>query len=117
MFALFALFALGVPFSRLSEAAWHTGGRNAARPPDRRALALAYAGLLAGGLVLIGLCALLFKIVTTAAPALLLFGLPLAGYGLAALAVVLVVLTALSVVLGEPGERAGCSGGPISGWP
>lgn len=95
---LYAVLALGLPLA----AAWRRlrgarAGAGVAHPRDRRARTLGLGGLAAGMLVLAGLCILLFQTVTTAAPALVLFGLPLAGYGLAALAVVLALLTALSL--------------------
>ncbi|MDQ3205133.1 MAG: alpha/beta hydrolase [Pseudomonadota bacterium] len=96
---VYALLALGVPLGAAYRRLRGPRVVDAMRPVERRALALAYAGLMAGGLLLTGLCALLFKTITAAAPALLVFGLPPAGYGLAALAVALVVLTALLVLV------------------
>jgi hypothetical protein len=96
---LYAVLVLGVP---LGAAYRRLRGRRAdadvAHPRDRRVRLLGFGALVAGALLLVGLCALLIRTVTTAAPALVLFGLPLAGFGLAALALVLALLTALSVL-------------------
>jgi pimeloyl-ACP methyl ester carboxylesterase len=95
---MYALLVLGLPVAAVYR---RLRGRRASVEPmhpfDRRARTLGLAGLVAGIVVFAGLCALLASVITSAAPASLLFGLPVAGYALAALAVSLVLLTGLSV--------------------
>jgi pimeloyl-ACP methyl ester carboxylesterase len=95
---MYALLVLGLPVAAVYRRL--RGRRSPAaplHPLDRRARTLGLSALAAGIVVLVGLCALLASAVTGAAPASLLFGLPVAGYALAAVAASLVLLTALSV--------------------
>lgn len=97
---LYALLLLGVGLGvarGMVRRVLHRSVRDAtaARTPIRRVRVLGRLGLSAGIALLVGLGALLAQTVGNAAPALLLFGLPLAGYGLAGLALVFALLTAL----------------------
>lgn len=97
---LYALLLLGVGLGvarGMVRRVLHRSVRDAiaARTPIRRVRVLGRLGLSAGIALLVGLGALLAQTVGAAAPALLLFGLPLAGYGLAGLALVFALLTAL----------------------
>ena len=65
---------------------------------ERNTRTVARSGFIAGAILVAGLCALLFQTATTSAPGVLLFGLPVAAYALAALAVALALLTVLMVM-------------------
>lgn len=97
--ALMVLY-VGLGLGAVAAAAYQTFRRSGSPKPqrsrtERNTRMLARTGFVAGAILVAGLCALLFQTVTASAPAVLLFGLPVAAYGLAGLALVLALLTVL----------------------